>query len=71
MVFFPLMLCLTFPAGLVAAFAGLVVYLPFAYFFSLPPGGAFFYFVIWAAMVSAGYWQWFIALPHVLRKRHA
>jgi hypothetical protein len=69
MVFFPVMLVLTFPAGLVGAFVGLVIYLPFAYILNLPPGGAFFYFVAWLAMVVAGYWQWFVWVPRVLTKR--
>ena len=71
MVFFPAMLLLTFPAGLIAAFVGLIVYLPFAYLFGLPPGGAFFYFVAWGTMVAAGYWQWFVVLPNALQKKHA
>jgi hypothetical protein len=71
MVFFPLMVVLTFPIGLLAALIGLLVYFPFAYFLALPAGGAFFYFVVWLAMVGAGYWQWFIVLPHALQKRHA
>lgn len=69
MVFFPAMLCLTFPAGIVGAFVGLLTYLPFAYFFNLPPGGAFFYFMAWLAMVVAGYWQWFVMVPRILAKR--
>ena len=66
MVFFPAMLCLTFPAGIVGAFVGLLIHLPFAYFLNLPTGGAFFYFVAWLAMVAAGYWQWFVMVPRVL-----
>ena len=69
MVFFPAMLCLTFPAGIVGAFVGLLIYLLFAYFLNLPAGGAFFYFVAWLAMVAAGYWQWFVMVPRLLAKR--
>jgi hypothetical protein len=68
--FFPMMFGLTFPVGIVAAIVGLVIYLPFYYFVPLAPGGAYLYLLMWVVMVGAGYWQWFVALPHVFRRQH-
>jgi len=67
--FFPMMFCLTLPVGIVAAIIGLVVYLPFYYFVTLAPGGAHFYLLMWVVMVGAGFWQWFVALPRILRRQ--
>jgi hypothetical protein len=68
--FFPMMFCLTFPVGIVAAFVGLVISFPFHYFVPLALGRAYFYLLMWVIMVVAGYWQWFVALLRVFRRRH-
>ncbi len=68
--FFPMMFCLTFPVGIVAAIVGLVFYFALSHFVALPRGSAYFYVLLWVAMVGAGYWQWFVAVPRVFRRRH-
>jgi hypothetical protein len=68
--FFPMMFCLTFPAGIAAAVVGLLIYLPFYYFVPLAPSEGYFYLLTWVVMVGAGYWQWFVALPRFFRGKY-
>jgi len=67
--FFPIMFCLTFPAGILAAVVGLVFYFALSHFVVLHRSEVYFYVLMWVAMVGAGYWQWFVALPRFFRKR--
>ncbi len=71
-VFFAGMMALTFPSGMIVSMVmAALLYIVLTVFGVQFDNSIPFYLVVWTVYVIAGYFQWFMVLPKIRRKRDA